>query len=188
MSDKDNIRIGEHIRNKDKKYADFDTLGFDSAREIFIKVIRSTVSPLTIGLYGSWGSGKTEMIKALEEDLKNDSCLTLIFDAWKYRYESNLILPLICSLQREHLSKIEDVKDSAKKIVTSAALVMANQFLKNKVGVDIGEVKMALQTYEEGYKHYKKYDDSVALIEKEYKDFIEALLNKTEKKKNNSFH
>lgn len=183
MSDKNNLRIGEHIRDKDKKYADFDTLGFDSAREIFIKVIKSTVPPLTIGLYGSWGSGKTEMIKALDEDLKTDDCLTLIFDAWKYRYESNLILPLICSLQREHLSKIGDVKDSAKLIVTSAALVMANQFLKSKVGVDIGEVKMALQTYEEGYKHYKKYDDSVALIEKEYKDFIEVLLNKTEKKK-----
>lgn len=183
MSDNDNFRIGEHIRDKGKKYADFDTLGFDSAREIFIKVIRSTVPPLTIGLYGSWGSGKTEIIKALEEDLRNDDCLTLIFDAWKYRYECNLILPLICALQREHLSKFEGVKDSAKKIVTSAALVMANQFLKNKVGVDIGEVKMALQTYEEGYKHYKKYDDNVALIEKEYKDFIKVLLNKTGKKK-----
>jgi len=183
MSDKDNLRIGGHIRDKGKKYADFDTLGFDSARELFIKVIRSAVPALTIGLYGSWGSGKTEMIKALEEDLENEDCLTLIFDAWKYRYECNLILPLICALQRECLSKIEDVKDSAKKIVTSAALVMANQFLKNKVGVDIGEVKMALQTYEEGYKHYKKYDDNVASIEKEYKDFIELLLDKTGKKK-----
>lgn len=183
MSDNDNFRIGEHIRDKGKKYADFDTLGFDSAREIFIKVIRSTVPPLTIGLYGSWGSGKTEMIKALEEDLRNDDCLTLIFDAWKYRYEYNLILPLICALQREHLSKFEDVKDSAKKIVTSAVVVMANQFLKNKIGVDIGEIKMALQTYEKEYKHYKKYDDSVASIEKEYRDFIEVLLNKTGKEK-----
>lgn len=183
MSGNDNFRIGEHIRDKGKKYADFDTLGFDPAREIFIKVIRSTVPPLTIGLYGSWGSGKTEMIKALEEDSKNDDCLTLIFDAWKYRYECNLILPLICALQREHLSKFEDVKDSAKKIVTSAALVMANQFLKNKIGVDIGEVKMALQSYEKEYKHYKKYDDNVASIEKEYKAFIVALLNKTGKKK-----
>ncbi len=183
MSDNDNFRIGEHIRDKGKKYADFDTLGLDSAREIFIKVIRSTVPPLTIGLYGSWGSGKTEMIKALEEDLRNDDCLTLIFDAWKYRYECNLILPLICALQREHLSKFEDVKDSAKKIVTSAALVMVNQFLKNKIGVDVGEVKMALQTYEEEYKHYKKYDDNVASIEKEYRAFIETLLNKTAKKK-----
>lgn len=183
MSDNDNFMIGEHIRDKGEKYADFDTLGFDSARGIFIKVIRSVVPPLTIGLFGPWGSGKTEMIKALEEDFLNDDFLTLIFDAWKYRYECNLILPLICALQRKHLSKIEDVKDSAKKIVTSTALVMANQFLKNKVGIDIGEVTMALQTYEEGYKHYKKYDDNVALIEKEYRDFIEVLLNKTGKKK-----
>jgi len=183
MSDKNNLRIGEHIRDKDKKYADFDTLGFDSTREIFIRVINSAAPPLTIGLYGSWGSGKTEMIKALDEDLKNSDSLTLIFDAWKYRYECNLILPFICALQREHLSKIEDAKDSAKKVVTSVALVMANQFLKNKIGVDIGEVKMALQTYEEEYKHYKKYDDNVALIEKEYKDFVEFLLKKTGKKK-----
>jgi hypothetical protein len=183
MSDEDNLRIGEHIRDKDKKYADFDTLGFDSTREIFIRVINSAAPPLTIGLYGSWGSGKTEMIKALDEDLINSDSLTLIFDAWKYRYECNLILPLICAFQREHLSKIEDAKDSAKKVVTSVALVMANQFLKNKIGIDIGDVKMALQTYEEEYKHYKKYDDNVALIEKEYKDFIKFLLNKTGKKR-----
>lgn len=183
MEDAENCRIRVYVREDGKKYSEFDTLGFDATREAFVKVIKSVVSPLTIGLYGSWGSGKTEMIKALEEDLKNSDYLTLIFDAWKYKYESNLILPLICALQRKHLSKIEDVKDSAKKIVASVAMVMVNQFLKNKIGVDVGGMKMALETYEGGYKHYKKYDDEVASIEKEFKDFIGVLLDKTMKKK-----
>ncbi|MDD2751900.1 MAG: P-loop NTPase fold protein [Candidatus Omnitrophica bacterium] len=183
MSNDDNFVIGEHIRDTGKKYSEFDTLGFDVAREKFLRIVESVMPPLTIGLYGPWGSGKTEMIKALEEDLKNSNYLTLIFDAWKYRYECNLILPLICALQRSHLSKSEGIKVSAKKVVASAALVMANQFIKNKIGIDMGEAKLALQTYEDGYKHYKKYDDNVIRVEKEYNDFIKMLLAKKKKKK-----
>ncbi len=177
MSKENPRRISERF-GIGKSYAEFDTLGFVSAHSKFLKVIKDVSPPLTIGLYGPWGSGKTCMIEALSLDLEKDGYLTLVFDAWKYRHERNLVLPLLCALERKYISKSSELKQSAKKIVTTVATVMLNQVMKKKVGVDIGEVKATLENEEGGYKHYKKYDDSISLIEKEYRDFISEILNK----------
>ncbi len=170
------LRIGERVRPDGTSYRDWDTLGFEGARESFAKLIRTLTPPLTMGLCGPWGSGKTEMIKALDQDLRDDGCLTLIFDAWKYRHERNLVLPLICALERRHSSKTDQIRASAKKVVTSAAVVVASSFLKRSAGVDIKDIEAVLRIYENGYKRYKKYDDSVSEVEEEYKAFIDALL------------
>jgi Cdc6-like AAA superfamily ATPase len=176
-------RIGESLFLKDKSYGDFDTLGFNTARGMFISIIKAVTPPLTIGLYGPWGSGKTTMISGMVEQLQKDNYLTLVFNAWQYRHEKNLILPLLCALQREHLSKFEDVKDSVKKVVTSVAVATLTGLLKQATGIGIGDIKTTLEIYENGYKHYKKYDDQVSKIEQEYKDFIAKLLQKTGKEK-----
>ncbi|MBF0387994.1 MAG: hypothetical protein HQL20_09110 [Candidatus Omnitrophica bacterium] len=179
----DTYRICEHLLPKDKSYGDFDTLGFNTARGVFIGVIKAVTPPLTVGLYGSWGSGKSTMIRGIVEQLQKDNYLTLVFDAWKYRHEKNLILPLLCALQREHLSRFEDSKDSVQKVVTSVAFATLAGFLKHKTGIEIGDIRSTLEIYEDGYKHYKKYDDQVSKIEKEYKEFIANLLKKTGKEK-----
>ncbi len=175
------FRIGENTLPKDKSYSDFDTLGFNTALGTFIGIIKAVTPPLTVGLYGPWGSGKTTMISGIVEPLKKDNCLTLVFDAWKYRHEKNLILPLLCALQRENLSKFEDAKYSALKIVGSVAVVALSGYIKHKTGIEIGDVRSTFEMYEDGYKHYKKYDDYVSQIEKEYREFITNLLNKTER-------
>lgn len=182
MNGTKNHKIFEYSRDSSTRYTEFDTIGFNSAREAFIHVIKSVEPPLTIGLYGAWGSGKTEMIKGLAEDLGNELYLTLIFDAWKYRYECNLVLPLICALEREYLPA-DKTKDSARKVITSAVVAMGQQFLKHKTGISLIDLATVLQAYEHDYKYYKKYADQVASIEKEYQDFVQLLLKKRGKQK-----
>lgn len=181
MAKKNEATIWQDIRPKEKSYDDWETLGFGDAKNKFLNVLTNIKPPLTVGLYGAWGSGKTRMIEGLKDDIKNQGNLVLIFDAWKYRHERNLVLPLICALEREYLLKTGRIKESAKKVVTSAAIIMANQFLKNKIGIDIGEVKATLETYDDGYKHYKKYDDNVSKIEEEYKKFVKIIMEGKEK-------
>ncbi|OGF45171.1 MAG: hypothetical protein A2231_10125 [Candidatus Firestonebacteria bacterium RIFOXYA2_FULL_40_8] len=177
--------IGVSTRPTDKKYEDWDNLGFNEAKEAFIRVVKSAKPPLTIGLYGTWGSGKTEMIKAISQEITEETdskYLTLIFDAWKYRNESNIILPLICALERKYPSEGK-VKESAKKILFSAAIVMANAVVENKTGVDISEIKDELEAQEKGYEHYKKYNDKVSELEDEFKVFVEKILESNNKSK-----
>ncbi len=178
----DNYRIGEYLLPKDTAYSNFDTLGFNTARDIFIQTIKAVKPPLTVGLYGSWGSGKTTMIQGIDQALRKD-CLTLVFDAWKYRHEKNLILPLLCALQREHQSKSDDEKDSALKIVGSIAVATLSGYVKHKTGIEFGDIRSIGEMYEDGYEYYKKYDDFVSKVEVEYKNYIDQLLTKTKRDK-----
>jgi hypothetical protein len=54
------------------------------------------VSPVAIGIYGDWGSGKTSVMRALVHDLQETdwgkkTTLTLWFDAWKYARSENAL-------------------------------------------------------------------------------------------------
>ena len=48
-----------------------------------------------IALYGNWGSGKTSLIKYIQEKLEADKFKTIYFETWKYEKDDNLALSLI---------------------------------------------------------------------------------------------
>jgi GTPase SAR1 family protein len=59
-------------------------------------------TPMTIGLFGEWGSGKSSIIKTLNEDLnaeKSQKIKFVVYDAWKYSNDS---------FRRMFLLKVQD--------------------------------------------------------------------------------
>ena len=72
-----------------------DTLDFTPYRDTLVGILRdpATCTPLTIGLFGAWGSGKTSlmsMVKAEIDRLGLVSYRTTWFNAWKYDREDAL--------------------------------------------------------------------------------------------------
>jgi hypothetical protein len=62
-----------------------DLLGTKSYVKVLEEMIKSCPTPYTIGIFGSWGSGKSSIIKTLKEKLsKNEGISFFIYDAWKY--------------------------------------------------------------------------------------------------------
>ena len=72
-------------------------------------------TPLVIGIYGTWGSGKTTLMKAIEERLDGKEigelakrlctepqamrpCKTVWFQAWKYDKENEILAGLLESI------------------------------------------------------------------------------------------
>ncbi len=66
-----------------------DLLSFDIYRDILVDIIREAETPLTIGIFGSWGAGKTSLLMMLENELKSDMT-PVIFNAWQYSKEDAL--------------------------------------------------------------------------------------------------
>ena len=69
-----------------------DLLGFKIHADLLIDVIKDdTVLPVTIGVFGDWGSGKSSILKIVydelkgknEDDLKDDT-LVLYFNGWVF--------------------------------------------------------------------------------------------------------
>jgi uncharacterized protein (UPF0147 family) len=67
-----------------------DGLGFDPYVNILLEAINNfdASSPLTIGIHGSWGSGKTSLMRMLEKGFEYDNRVkTIWFNAWRYSKE-----------------------------------------------------------------------------------------------------
>lgn len=75
-----------------------DLLGYKRFTEPIVRrIINATgkSTPLTIGIYGEWGSGKTSFLKMIDEALQEQDIHPIWFNAWKYDQEENLWSALI---------------------------------------------------------------------------------------------
>ena len=71
--------------------SDRDALDFEPYVATLADLIASpsTRTPLTIGVFGTWGSGKTSLMRMVRNKLP-ESFRTAWFDAWKYEKEETL--------------------------------------------------------------------------------------------------
>lgn len=100
---------------------DKDLLGFSVHANLIKDVVTNVKNlPITIGLYGDWGSGKSSVLKILEKELKEDKdAIVIYFDGWTFESFDDAKLALIQGIVDE-LEKsekfIEKVKDKADDI------------------------------------------------------------------------
>ena len=101
MSEQAPARGSAHLSDRP---TEFDQLGFAPYREALSGLILdpATDTPLTIGVFGSWGMGKTSLLMMLQKDVKEAPAredgrknLVVWFNAWKYTQEGSLWRALI---------------------------------------------------------------------------------------------
>ncbi len=106
------------LTDNDIKKITEDTLSYSAFSETLEEVIISSETPLTIGLYGIWGSGKTSLMQMTRELLKSNAKIkTAWFDAWKFDKSHDLRVALIHSILRE-IAIDETINSSLKEKVT----------------------------------------------------------------------
>jgi len=80
-----------YIKDKEIDLIKEDTLGTLPYVDTLLEVIERSETPFTIGLLGSWGSGKSSIVKTLQEHFHSDPKKQIsffIYDAWKYSKDS----------------------------------------------------------------------------------------------------
>jgi hypothetical protein len=78
-----------------------DKLNFDNAATILKNLIVQSNTPISIGINGKWGSGKSSMMRLVKEKLENDGnqkILTSWFETWNYANEKEIWRVLMISL------------------------------------------------------------------------------------------
>ncbi len=119
-----------------------DGLGFEDYADILLELIGNfdVESPLTIGIHGRWGSGKTSLMKMLEKRFGNiDGVKTIWFNAWAYGDEPiglALLQQILIEFQKE-----DELGDKGIKLLENVG----------KLGIDALLRKTTTITLEEAY-------------------------------------
>ena len=101
---------------------DKDLLGFNVHAELIKDiVIDKKMLPISIGLFGDWGSGKSSIMKMLENKLKlEEKVVTITFNGWVFEGYDDAKSALIESILK---SIVKEKKISAKGIDAAKELL-----------------------------------------------------------------
>jgi predicted KAP-like P-loop ATPase len=80
--------------------AEEDALDFQRYSKNLANIIRGTTPQFAVGIFGKWGTGKTTLMRMIEQEFDNEhdkeKILTVWFDAWRYEKEKYLaVIPFL---------------------------------------------------------------------------------------------
>lgn len=93
--------------------ADGDRFGFRAHAEVLCSAITTTEDlPLTIGVFGPWGMGKSSFMKVCQDLLGKNGIPTVWFNPWKYDRKDEIWHALIQSVLTEIAQELERRRQS----------------------------------------------------------------------------
>ena len=97
------------------------------------KFIQKCPTPMSISLEGDWGSGKTTFLKTIEQDLKhNDKIKVVYFNTWSYSQfndSDGLFFSLVSSIINQLPVEETGMKDFSNKILEKI-VIASSSFIK----------------------------------------------------------
>lgn len=166
------------------KYSDFRVLlddpaaepglGFDAYASALAEVILHSRAEFAVGVFGTWGSGKTTLMRSIERLLAADgTVVTVWFTAWRYERDKHLIVPLL-DILREALDKRARAnkkwaRDAAAGVARAARAFAAGVTLSGGVpgfsaDLDVGKVISAIEAESDGTKQLSFYQAGFLML------------------------
>jgi hypothetical protein len=120
--------------------ADKPALGFDRTALALKEIIEVSKPQFVVGIFGTWGSGKTTLMREIERRLDPAKAITIQFSAWRYEKEPNLVIPLLDVVRERLLQWAEQnqpLRESALKTASTigSAIYSLLAGLSFKVGL-----------------------------------------------------
>jgi len=122
---------------------DTDTLDRDKYAAAFAELSLTCETPMVIGLFGGWGTGKTTLMQLVRRHLA-DRAATVWFDSWLHQYDETPALALLQSAVQQH-----NMGEAGKKLVLTVAAAFGSALMQRFTGIGIEDMKAAMQQFEE---------------------------------------
>lgn len=140
------MNIASCITDKPIEKNDEDKLKMSRYSAVLSNFIKQGDTPLTVGLQGEWGTGKTSMLYMLLEHFKRENIATSWVNTWEYSMFRNpaettpaILKGMLTNLKLSCGDKwtIEDKTGDGLKKVFSFFGNVANQVISNQTGVNL---------------------------------------------------
>jgi HEAT repeat protein len=149
-----------------------DGLGFDDYANILLELIGNfdPESPLTIGIHGRWGSGKTSLMRMLEKRFEDDMKVkTVWFNAWAYGDEP-IGLALLQQILNE-FQKEDGLKEKGMELLENVVELGTDAFLRKTTAITLKEAK----------DHFKNRIGIKSTLRHDFEDAIDECLRDRER-------
>lgn len=146
---------------------------------------------LIIMINGIWGSGKTTFLNELCEEIEKEDNIEIFnyYNAYENDFYSNAYIPFFASINdkiniRNELNNIVTAygKEAAKDIVV-LSYTITKSFFKNKIGVDIDDIKNGIRDIkeqEEKHDIISDYNDCIKMKKKIKDKMLKICQGKTQ--------
>ncbi|MFG1990741.1 P-loop NTPase fold protein [Actinoplanes sp. NPDC048988] len=152
-----------------------DQFGFGTHGRILCDAIQATVHlPLTVGIFGPWGTGKSSFLNICREMLDRRGVPTIAFNPWKYDEKEAIWHALIQTILQEIAEQPEgrrhDLAAKAKRLSSTATWLLmrhaAGPLTAGLVtGSDLTTARDAWQTTGvENYRHINHFEADFAEV------------------------
>ncbi|CQR71724.1 KAP family P-loop domain protein [Sporomusa ovata DSM 2662] len=140
-----------------------------------------------LGLFGSWGQGKTSLMRWIKSKLNSDKFLPIFFEAWQHEADINIALSLLDVISINNPSVLR--KEVRNQLYKSLGAIVKG--ISRSITVDIipGVKINADKVWQDLDAYHKQLDDDTTFFEKLY-DFKEKfkklekeIIGKNSKKK-----
>ncbi|MBW2740275.1 MAG: hypothetical protein JRE64_15840, partial [Deltaproteobacteria bacterium] len=158
-----------------------DKLGFRDFANGIITTIESVSekdTPFTIAIFGPWGSGKTSLMKIMD-DLLSEDYQTIFFNSWEYGNEEKPWIPFMVTVVDELFEEAIDRTELIKNIFIFSTDVVLQTYSQGKISTD-----SFLDLFKKSKKTspFKEWSDEDANIVIERVTKIREFKNKIEKR------
>lgn len=122
---------------------DRDALDFTPYVETLADIIKTGDTPLTIGVFGGWGSGKTSLMRMVRKQLPKKFTVAW-FDAWKYDKEETLWRAFLLNV----LFAVEEKSGETEELKTLKTMLYRGLEFEKTGGVTIDLAKLGAKVAE----------------------------------------
>lgn len=124
-----------------------DGLGRQQYVNALARLAETCETPLVVGLYGTWGIGKTSMMRQIRARLDEDETVkTVWFDPWQHQFDDNPVLALLHTALKD---LDEATRENLKGTLLSLATAVGSMAMKALTNIDISHVRKIVDQVEE---------------------------------------
>lgn len=155
-----------------------DCLGFESYVEVLSDICTiGDLAPLTLGIFGPWGSGKTSLMRMLKAkvDTVDPGVKTLWFNAWRYEgreeAQSALIHAILARLS-EDKTLFEEAKIVAARLKKGASVLKLGKFILNTAMTLSPDLDKFAECFE---KESQEIADTMERFDEDFAEFLRVM-------------
>ena len=132
-----------------------DRLNRKQYAKAFANISQRSNTPLVIGLYATWGVGKTSLMKLIDNELNKDKTEVIWFNLWEQQSNENPALALAQAVANTITGK---GKRKARKYLTLIAAAFGNRILKSIIGLNLFDTIKLGGIYEDENFQKREYN------------------------------